>query len=95
MIKAVNGHVVLKKIEEEETTYGNIVIPDLGRERPELGSVVGTSKTYNWNTGEYVTSQLEEGDVVVIPRMGSMMVSDNGQDYILVKETDVLAIIKK
>lgn len=95
MLEAVNGNIVLKKIEEEEQTYGQIVIPDLGKERPEMGEVVGVSKTFNWHTGEYKPSVLEVGQKVLIPKMGSMTVSYDGEDYILVKETDVLAIIKK
>lgn len=95
MIKAINGNVLLVKVEDEETTYGNIVIPDLGKERPELGRVVETSDTYNWHTGEYCKSVLSVDDIVIIPKMGSMMVSNEGQDYIIVKETEVLGIIKK
>jgi chaperonin GroES len=95
MIEAINGNVVLKRIEEEEQTYGQIVIPDMGREKPELAEVMKTSPTYNWHTGKFVESLLSIGDMVVIPKMGSMNVSFDGQDYIIVKETDVLAIIKK
>jgi chaperonin GroES len=95
MIEAINGNVVLKRIEEEEQTYGQIVIPDMGKEKPELAKVIKTSDTYNWHTGKFVDSLLSVGDMVVIPKMGSMNVSFDGQDYIIVKETDVLAIIKK
>ena len=95
MVKAINGNVILKKVEEEETLYGQIIVPDLGKERPELGLVVGTSDSYNWNTGQWVESQLNSGDVVIIPRMGSMVVSHDGQDYIMVKETEVLGVIQK
>jgi len=95
MVKAINGNVILKKVEEEETLYGQIIVPDLGKERPELGLVVGTSDSYNWNTGQWVESQLNSGDVVIIPRMGSMVVSHDGQDYIMVKEKEVLGLIQK
>jgi chaperonin GroES len=95
MLEAVNGNVVLKKIEEEEQMYGQIVIPDLGKERPEMGEVVGVSKTFNWQTGEYKPSMLEIGQKILIPKMGAMTVSYDGEDYMIVKETDVLAIIKK
>lgn len=95
MIKSHNGNLLLKRVEEEETMFGNIVIPDLGREKPELGEVVDASPTYNWHTGQYVSTSVQIGDIVVIPKMGSMLISHEGQDYILVKETDVLAIIKK
>jgi chaperonin GroES len=79
-IRPLNGIIVLKKVEEEEQTYGNIVIPDMGKERPELGIVVETSDTYNWNSGEYYKSKLQAGDKVVIPKMGSMVVSNDGED---------------
>jgi chaperonin GroES len=95
MLEAVNGNIVLKKIEEEEQTYGQIVIPDLGKERPEMGEVVAVSKTFNWQIGEYKQSILEVGQKVLIPKMGAMTVSYDGEDYMIVKETDVLAIIKK
>ena len=92
-LKPVNGIIVLKKVEEEEQTYGNIIIPDLGKERPELGIVVAVSSTYNWHSGLEKPSELEVGQKVVIPKMGSMVVSVDNEDYTLVKETDVLAII--
>jgi chaperonin GroES len=94
MVKAINGNVILKKIEEEESTYGQIIIPDLGREKPELGLVIDTSETYNWHIGNYVPSNLKVGDKVVIPKMGSMTISQDGEDYILIKETEILAIIE-
>jgi len=95
MIKAINGNVVLKSVEEEEQTYGQIVIPDLGKERPELGEVVDVSDTFNWHQGTYVKSKLEVGQIVLIPKMGSMKISHDGEDYLLIKETDVLAVLTK
>ena len=93
--KPLNGIIVLKKVEEEEQTYGAIVLPDMGKERPELGIVVETSDTYNWHNGEYYKSKVQIGDKVVIPKMGSMTVSQDGEDYILIKETEILAVIEK
>ena len=49
-LQPLNGYLVLRPIEEEEQTYGNIVIPDLGKERPELGEVIATSPVYNYNS---------------------------------------------
>jgi chaperonin GroES len=92
-LKPVNGIIVLKKVEEEEQTYGNIVVPDLGKEKPEQGIVVAVSSTYNWHSDIEKPSQLEVGQKVVIPKMGAMVVSIDNEDYTLVKETDVLAII--
>lgn len=93
-IKPLNGIIVLKKLEEEEQTYGQIVIPDMGKEKPEIGIVVETSDTYNWNQGSYYKSKVKVGDKVVIPKMGSMVVSHENEDYILIKETEILAVIE-
>jgi chaperonin GroES len=94
-IKPLNGIVVLKKFEEDEQTYGNIVIPDMGKEKPEIGIVVETSDTYNWHRGDYYESKVKVGDKVVIPKMGSMTISQENEDYILIKETEILAILTK
>jgi len=93
-IKPLNGIIVLKKLEEEEQTYGQIVIPDMGKEKPELGIVVEVSDTYNWHKGDYYKTKVKIGDKVVIPKMGSMTISQDGEDYILIKETEILAVIE-
>lgn len=93
-IKPLNGIIVLKKLEEEEQTYGQIVIPDMGKEKPELGIVVEVSDTYNWHKGDYYQTKVKVGDKVVIPKMGSMTISQDGEDYILIKETEILAVIE-
>jgi chaperonin GroES len=93
-LKPINGIAVLKWIEEDEMTYGNIVIPDMGKEKPEVGEVVAFSDTYNWHHGQYVPSNLVKGQKVLIPKMGSMKVTVDGEDYILIKETEILAILE-
>ena len=90
-LQPMNGNVVLKPIESEQEMYGNIVIPDLGKERPEMAEVVATSPTYNWHTGEYVQSKLQVGAKVLIPKMGGMKVTIEGDDYFIAKETEILS----
>jgi chaperonin GroES len=90
-LQAMNGHVILKPVEEGETTYGNIVLPDLGKEKPEMGEVVETSDTYNWHTGAYYPTHLKVGDRVLIPKLGAMKITVEGEDYYITKETEVLA----
>ena len=90
-ITPLNGNVILKPVEESEMTYGNIVLPDMGKERPEMGVVVSSSPSYNWNLGESVASILTPGDKVLIPKM---KVSVEGEDYIIIKESEILGVIK-
>jgi len=89
-----NGFAVLKPIEEQEQTYGNIVIPDLGKERPEMGEIIATSQTYNWHRGEFVDSQFQVGQKVLIPKMGTMKISVGGEDYFITKDTEILSVVE-
>lgn len=89
----LNGYLVLKPIEETEQTYGNIVIPDLGKEKPEMGEVVATSGTYNYNSDSLVPSNLQVGDKVLIPKLGSLRITVEGDEYYIVKEQDVYSKI--
>jgi chaperonin GroES len=90
----LNGFTILKPIEEEEQLAGNIIIPDLGKEKPEIGEVVSVSNTYNWHTGALYQTQLKPGDIVLIPKMGSQRLVIEGEEYYITKETDILAILK-
>ena len=91
-LQAMNGHVILKPVEEGETTYGNIVLPDLGKEKPEVGEIIAVSDTYNWHTGEHYKTKLTPGQKVLIPKMGSVKITVDGEDYIVTKETEILAV---
>ena len=92
-LQPMNGYLILKPIEEEEQTYGNIVIPDLGKEKPEIGIVVATSGTYNFHSDKVVPSALQEGDKVLIPKLGSLRITVEGEEYYITKEQDVFAVL--
>ena len=92
-LEPLNGYIVLRPIEEEEQHYGNIVIPDLGKERPELGEVVALSETYNYNSDTFVKSNLAVGDKVLIPKMGSVRITVESDEYFICKEQDIYSKI--
>jgi chaperonin GroES len=93
-ITPLNGYIVLKPIESEEETFGNIIIPDLGKERPEMGEVVAVSDMYNYHTDKMVISTLEPGEIVLIPKLGSQRIVLDGQDYFICRESDIFAVIE-
>jgi chaperonin GroES len=92
-ITPINGYVVLKPVEEKEEMFGNIIIPDLGKERPEMGKVVAASPTFNFHTGEFVEPTVAVNDTVLIPKLGSQRIVIDGDDYYICRETEILAII--
>lgn len=92
-VKPLNGYIVLKPVETTEEMVGNIILPDMGKERPESGEVVATSDTYNYHSDQEIPSKLRVGDIVLIPKMGTTKISLAGEDYFITKETEVLAVL--
>jgi chaperonin GroES len=90
MISPLNGNVLLKEIEEEEQLVGNIIVPDLGKEKAKLYEVVNTSVTYNYHTDKPIFSELVIGNKVFIPAFGGTKVSQNNIEYVMIKETEIL-----
>jgi len=93
-LRPVNGNVILRPIEEEEQISGNIIIPDMGKERPEMGEIVAISEVYNFNKGEYAPTILKVGMKVLIPKMGAQSITIEGEEYYITAQNSVLSIIE-
>ena len=93
-ITPINGHVVLKQVDESEQMAGSIYLPDLGKEKPLICEVLSISPTYNWHIGMITASEIEVGNLAIIPRMGSQVISVDNEDYIICKETDIIGFVK-
>jgi chaperonin GroES len=93
-IKPVNGHIVVKELQESDQMVGNIFLPDMGKEKPLICEVMAVSNTYNWHNGTSVESEVLVGDMALIPRMGSQRVSIDNEDFIVCKSTDIIGIVK-
>jgi len=93
-ITPVNGHIVVKEVQESEQMVGNIFLPDMGKEKPLICEVVAVSNTYNWHNGASVESEVSIGDMALIPRMGSQRISIDNEDFIVCKSTDIIGIVK-
>ena len=92
--KPLNDQVVLKPISTSQSKIGNIIIPDMGHEKPIIAEVIEVSKgVFNWNTGELMPHQVKQGDIVVIPKMGAQVVSLNGEDYYICQANQLLTAI--
>jgi len=92
-IKPVNGHIVLKQVQESEQMVGNIYLPDLGKEKSLIAEVLDVSGTFNYHCDTYKSAEVKVGDLVLVPRMGSQIISVDSEDYIVCKETDIIGII--
>ena len=94
-LKPVNGQVILRPIEEDEQMIGNIVLPDIGHENPDVGEVIAVSSIYNFNKGEYIDSVVETGMKVIIPRMGAQRITISQEEYWIVQQPQILAILEE
>jgi co-chaperonin GroES (HSP10) len=95
MLEAIYNSVIVKPVESEETSYGGIIVPDLGNEKNKLGEVVAVGKGYYSATGTFIPTMLSVGDTVVLPTMGFSKMEYDGQEYWLGPENQVLAKVNK
>ena len=93
MIEALYNAVVVQPIELEETTYGNIVVPDLGNEKNKNAKVISIGPGAPSVMGSILPTTLKTGDVVVLPTMGFTKFEYKGEEYWIGRENDILAKI--
>jgi len=84
-IQPKNGYIVMKPTDTSEEMIGNIILPDMGKERPETGEVIATSGTYNYHSDKVIPSSLNVVDIVMIPKMRTTKHSIGGADYTITK----------
>jgi chaperonin GroES len=85
--------VIVKPIETEETMYGSIVVPDAGKDRNEQGEVVAVGPGKYTVTGEFLPTETQVGDIVVLPTMGFTKLQFEGDEYYVGSEQQILATI--
>ena len=93
-IKPLSDKVIILPHEEEEQMYGNIIVPDAGQERPEMGTVLAVGPGRISTDGTLIPNKLEEGVIVMVPKFGAQVVVVENETYIVAGESDVLGIIK-
>ena len=86
--------VVILPQEEGEQMYGNIIVPDAGQEKPEIGEVLAVGPGRVSTNGVLIPNNLEVGDTVMVPKFGAQVVTVESETYIMASENDVLGIIK-
>ena len=92
-LEALFDAVIVKPIELEETTYGNIIVPDLGKEKNETGTVIAVGPGKPTISGTFIPTQLKVGDKVILPTMGFTKLPHDGEEYYVGPENQILAKI--
>jgi chaperonin GroES len=89
-LEALYNAVIVKPVEAEETSYGGIIVPDLGNEKNKLGKVVAVGKGYYSVTGAWIETVLKVGETIILPTMGFSKLEHEGEEYWIGPENQVL-----
>lgn len=91
-IKPLADRVVVKVLESEEKTKSGIVLPDTAKEKPQQGKVMAAGPG-RYENGQKIPMSVKEGDIVIFAKYAGTEVKLDGEEYLILKETDILAIV--
>lgn len=94
MLKAVFNSIIVKPQENDETMFGNIIVPDMGKEKGLRGTIISIGEGHYSVTGEFIPTSLKVGQKVILPAIGSTKIEEEGNEYWSCQESQVLAIIE-
>jgi chaperonin GroES len=92
--RPLHDRVVVRRIESQDKTTGGIIIPDTAKEKPQEGEVVAVGPGARNENGELVVLELKAGDRVLFGKWSGTEVKIDGEDLLIMKESDVLGIIQ-
>jgi chaperonin GroES len=94
MIKPLGDRVVLRAVEREEKTASGIVLPDTAKEKPQEAEVVAVGPG-RYEDGKLVAVDVKVGDRVIFSKYAGTEVKYDGVEYLVVRESDILAVVEK
>lgn len=93
-IKPLQDRILVKRIEEEEKTKGGIIIPDAAKEKPQEGKVVAVGDGKVLESGQKVALTVKVGDKILFGKYSGTEIKVDGEEHLILREDDVLAIVE-
>ncbi|MBX7249050.1 MAG: co-chaperone GroES [Caulobacteraceae bacterium] len=93
--RPLGDRVLVKRVEEETTTKGGIIIPDTAKEKPQEGEVLAVGPGGRDEDGEYIKMDVSVGDRILFGKWSGTEVKINGDDLIIMKESDILGVVTR
>ena len=90
-MEPLEDRIVVEPLEAEGKTRGGIVLPDTAKEKPQRGKVIAVGPGRMLDTGKRAAPAVKKGDVVVYAKYGGMEVEVGGKEYMILRESDILA----
>ena len=94
-IQPLGQRVLVKRIEAEQKTAGGIVLPDTAKEKPQEAEVIALGTGGKDEDGKTIEFTVKAGDTVLISKYGGTEVKIDGEDLLIISETDILGIVSK
>ena len=91
--RPLQDRVVVKRVEEESKTAGGIIIPDTAKEKPQEGEVVAVGPGARDDKGELIAMDVKVGDRILFGKWSGTEISLEGQDLLIMKESDILGVV--
>jgi chaperonin GroES len=92
-VKPLSDRVLVKPLEEKEVKKGGIIIPDTAKEKPQEGEVVALGTGKRDDEGKLVAFTVKQGDKVLISKYGGTEIKIDGENFLIMREDDILGII--
>ena len=93
-LRPLHDRVIIKRMEEERTSPGGIVIPDTATEKPSKGEVIATGNGKRSEAGDIIALDVKVGDKVLFGKYSGTEVKVEGQDLLVMREEDIMAVIE-
>ena len=94
-LKPLTDRVIVKPMKQEEKTKGGIIVPDTAKEKPVEGTVIAVGPGKVSEDGKLVKMEVKEGDKILYGKYSGTEVTVEGEDYLIMRESDIFAIIGK
>ena len=91
--KPLHDRVLVKRVQSDEKTKGGLIIPDSAKEKPAEGEVVAVGEGARKDSGELIAPSVKAGDRVLFGKWSGTEVKIDGQDVLIMKESDIMGII--
>ena len=93
-VRPLHDRVIVQRLEEEEKTKGGIIIPDTAKEKPVEGKVIAVGAGRIKKDGTKMPLEIKKGDRVLYAKYGGTEIKMDGEEYLMMKEDDILAVIE-
>ena len=93
--RPLHDRVLVRRIEAEEKTAGGIIIPDTAKEKPQEGEIIAAGSGGRNEQGQLIPIDVKPGDRVLFGKWSGTEVKIDGQDYLIMKESDLLGVVDK